>query len=151
MLHERFLRGLALSGAGVAIRVGAQELSYAEANRMALCWAGALTKAKAGTVGVLAAKGITAYVGILAGLYAGATVVPLRPDFPAARTQHMMDTAGVSAVVVDDKGLTALAGLRTDLLDLALFSRQPDGRINMPDVYRVGFGLGRMGGVKPIR
>ncbi|MEE8525690.1 MAG: hypothetical protein V3T72_17270 [Thermoanaerobaculia bacterium] len=42
-------------------------------------------------------------------------------------------------------------GLRDDLLDLALFSRQKDGRINMPDVYRVGFGLGRRGGVKPIR
>lgn len=26
-----------------------------------------------------------------------------------------------------------------------------DGRVNMPDVYRVGFGLGRKGGVKPIR
>ena len=44
-----------------------------------------------------------------------------------------------------------LGGLRTDLLDLALFSKQKDGRINMPDVYRVGFGLGRRGGVKPIR
>jgi hypothetical protein len=44
-----------------------------------------------------------------------------------------------------------LEGLRTDLLELALFSLQPDGRINMPDVYRVGFGLGRRGGVKPIR
>lgn len=42
-------------------------------------------------------------------------------------------------------------GLRDDLLELALFSRQKDGRINMPDVYRVGFGLGRMGGVRPIR
>jgi hypothetical protein len=44
-----------------------------------------------------------------------------------------------------------LPGLRRDLLELALFSEQPDGRINMPDVYRVGFGLGRRGGVKPIR
>jgi hypothetical protein len=42
-------------------------------------------------------------------------------------------------------------GLRDDLLALALFSRQRDGRVNMPDVYRVGFGLGRRGGVKPIR
>jgi hypothetical protein len=25
-----------------------------------------------------------------------------------------------------------------------------DGRINMPDLYRVGFGLGRRGGVKPM-
>ena len=24
-----------------------------------------------------------------------------------------------------------------------------DGRINMPDLYRVGFGLGRKGGIKP--
>jgi hypothetical protein len=43
-----------------------------------------------------------------------------------------------------------IEGLQKDLLDLALFSRQRDGRINMPDVYRVGFGLGRRGGVKPI-
>jgi hypothetical protein len=26
-----------------------------------------------------------------------------------------------------------------------------DGRINLPDVYRVGYGLGRRGGVKAIR
>ena len=44
-----------------------------------------------------------------------------------------------------------LEGLKEDLLDLALFSLQRDDRINMPDVYRVGFGLGRKGGVKPIR
>ena len=44
-----------------------------------------------------------------------------------------------------------IEGLRTDLADLALFSLQKDGRVNMPDVYRVGFGLGRRGGVKPIR
>jgi hypothetical protein len=25
-----------------------------------------------------------------------------------------------------------------------------DGRINMPDLYRVGFGLGRKGGVTPL-
>jgi hypothetical protein len=24
-----------------------------------------------------------------------------------------------------------------------------DGRVDMPDLYRVGFGLGRKGGVKP--
>ncbi len=25
-----------------------------------------------------------------------------------------------------------------------------DERVNMPDLYRVGFGLGRRGGVKPV-
>jgi len=42
-------------------------------------------------------------------------------------------------------------GLRDDLLDLGLLKRMQDGRINMPEVYRLAFGLGRRGGVKPIR
>lgn len=40
-------------------------------------------------------------------------------------------------------------GVRDDLEKLGLFQRMRDGRINMPDLYRVGFGLGRKGGVKP--
>jgi hypothetical protein len=42
-------------------------------------------------------------------------------------------------------------GLKQDLIDLGIFQEMRDGRINMPDVYRVGYGLGRKGGVKPIR
>jgi len=41
-------------------------------------------------------------------------------------------------------------GVREDLGRLGLLEvRKKDGRIDMPDLYRVGFGLGRMGGVKP--
>ena len=43
------------------------------------------------------------------------------------------------------------AGLISDLCDLGVFEPMRDGRINMPDVYRVGFGLGRRGGVRPVR
>jgi hypothetical protein len=42
-------------------------------------------------------------------------------------------------------------GLRKDLEALAVFMRMNDGRVNIPDVFRVGYGLGRRGGVKPIR
>lgn len=42
-------------------------------------------------------------------------------------------------------------GLLDDLIELGLFSRMHDQRLNMPDVYRVAFGLGRKGGVKPVR
>jgi hypothetical protein len=40
-------------------------------------------------------------------------------------------------------------GVREDLRRLGLLETKKDGRIDMPDLYRVGFGLGRKGGVKP--
>ncbi|MEW6282030.1 MAG: hypothetical protein AB1758_25725, partial [Candidatus Eremiobacterota bacterium] len=44
-----------------------------------------------------------------------------------------------------------LQGLLADLERLGLLARMLNGRYNMPDVYRVGFGLLRRGGVKPVR
>lgn len=40
-------------------------------------------------------------------------------------------------------------GVREDLQRLGLLETRRDGRLDMPDLYRVGFGLGRRGGVKP--
>ena len=40
-------------------------------------------------------------------------------------------------------------GLLDDLQRLGLIEVKKDERIDMPDLYRVGFGLGRKGGVKP--
>jgi len=42
------------------------------------------------------------------------------------------------------------AGVRRDVVSLGVFEVMKDGRINMPDLYRVGFGLGRRGGVRPM-
>ncbi len=42
------------------------------------------------------------------------------------------------------------AGVLEDLMGLGLVEQMSDGRINLPDVYRVGYGIGRRGGVKPI-
>ena len=47
-----------------------------------------------------------------------------------------------------DKGAE---GVRLDLESLGVFQRLLDGRVNIRDVYRVGYGLGRRGGVKPGR
>ena len=43
------------------------------------------------------------------------------------------------------------SGIRKDLEQLGLFEKLRDGRVNMPDLYRIGFKLGRKGGVKPSR
>ena len=42
-------------------------------------------------------------------------------------------------------------GVREDLESLRVFLRLRDGRVNIPDVFRVGYGLGRKGGVKRVR
>ena len=42
-------------------------------------------------------------------------------------------------------------GVREDLEFLGIFLRMRDERVNIPDVFRVGYGLGRRGGVKPAR
>ena len=41
-------------------------------------------------------------------------------------------------------------GLRRDLEAQGVFQRLLDGRVNIPDVYRIGYGLGRRGGVRPV-
>ena len=38
-----------------------------------------------------------------------------------------------------------------DLVELAVLYRTKDGRLNIPDIFRVGFGIRRKGGVKPPR
>ncbi|MEO5336760.1 MAG: hypothetical protein H7841_07700 [Magnetospirillum sp. WYHS-4] len=40
-------------------------------------------------------------------------------------------------------------GIREDLVRLGILTVKKDGRVDMPDLYRVGFRLGRKGGVKP--
>lgn len=42
-------------------------------------------------------------------------------------------------------------GVREDLEQLGIFYRMSDGRVHIPDVYRIGYGMGRKGGVKPVR
>ena len=41
-------------------------------------------------------------------------------------------------------------GVRRDLEILGVFERMNDERVNLPDVYRVGYGMGRRGGVKAV-
>lgn len=108
-LHTRFLRGLELSGGGAAIHVGDTTVTYERLHELALGWGGALVENGSRTVGVLAGKGVTAYAGILAALYAGAAVVPLRPDFPPARLSAMIGAAGADVIIADAHGLAALA------------------------------------------
>jgi amino acid adenylation domain-containing protein len=54
---------------------------------------------------VYAYRSKTAYVGVLASLYAGRGYVPLNRTFPTDRTRYMLERSGCSALVVDDRTL----------------------------------------------
>ena len=131
-LSARFMRGLALAADRPAIRFGARDVSYQETYERALRWAAALRSLPAvppRTIGVLADKGVTAYTGILAALFTGATVVPLHPDFPVARTRHMLETSGVSVVLADQHGSAVLEETELGLPALIPDSLTPGSRL----------------------
>ena len=85
-------------------------------------------------------------------------VVPLEFDEIAERWQsrgvldELTRQVARDGVKLPPRRLDAGAeGVRRDLESLGVFLRLLDGRVNIPDVYRVGYGLGRKGGVKPSR
>ncbi|MGY0236064.1 amino acid adenylation domain-containing protein [Longispora urticae] len=53
-------------------------------------------------VGLLGGRSLISYAGYLAALRLGATVVPMNPQFPAARTVAVASAAGVDLILVDD-------------------------------------------------
>ena len=122
-LYERFLRGLAKSPGGVAIRAANGEFTYDELHELALTWAGTVLAetGKPKAIGVLAGKSKEAYAGILAGLYTGITMVPLQPAFPAARTKQMIEAAGVEALIAEPASASALDQLRAEGVDIPAF------------------------------
>ncbi|TRV71428.1 AMP-binding protein [Streptomyces sp. 130] len=116
-LYDRFLRGLARSPEGVALRTGEFSLTYRELYDRALTWAGSLLDAlpeRPAAVGVLAGKSPDAYTAILACLFTGVPMVPLQPSFPVLRTLHMLEAAGVEALIVDAEAVPALEKLRAE-------------------------------------
>lgn len=112
-LHEWFLAGMQHNPLAEALRVGEQRISYQRLHEQALAVAGDVV-AGAGQprrVGLLASRTEQAYVGLLAALYAGATVVPLNPEFPAERTRQMIVEAKLDALIVDERGARLLPAL----------------------------------------
>lgn len=122
-LHDGFLHHAARSPAQVALTIGTRSWTYAEAADTALRWSARLFDAagqRPKRVGILGSRSETAYLGVLASLFAGAAFVPLNPKFPADRTRSMIVQAGLDALLVDGPSLPRLAevldGLGTPVL-----------------------------------
>ncbi|PWI44828.1 AMP-binding protein [Streptomyces sp. ICBB 8177] len=124
-----FERGMAVAPDAEALRVGNRHLTYRQVHDEALALAGALTSAVRGRprrVGLLAARSVRAYTGLLAATFAGAAVVPLNPAFPPARTAAMIEAAGVDVVIVDDDGAARLPDLAHTLAGVPVVDAPAD-------------------------
>lgn len=141
-LPGRFRRGLALSADREAIRVPGRSVTYAQAHDLALNWAGNLLHAcgePPSAIGVLAGKGLESYIGVLAALYCGVPVVPLQPDFPVARTRHMLGAANVSALIADERGYQLLPELfEGDRVPVIVPAAGLDARLSLDEPRRAG-------------
>ena len=66
--------------------------------------------------------------------------------------EHLFDRMQQDAVKLPPRHIDqGPDGVRRDLEGLRVFYRLFDGRVNIPDVFRLGYGLGRKGGVKPVK
>ena len=125
-LADWFAMGLVAAPNGIALRIGMAAWTYAELHALALKLGGAICAACDGrpsAVGVLAARSIECYAGILAASYSGAAVVPMSPGFPVERSLQMARVAGIQALIVDRQGASILSQLA-----------QADGMWNMPAI-----------------
>src|ERR1700676_3869352 len=95
-----------------ALSVDAQDCSYGELLGIVERVGSWLTERIAGPtprVGILASRSWEAYAGVLATSWAGATYVPLHPDWPEERLLRILKLAALDALIVDANGLKTLS------------------------------------------
>jgi amino acid adenylation domain-containing protein len=114
-LYEWFARTAGRFGGHPALEVDGQTLTYGEVRDRAEALAARLIAShgvgRPTRVGLLASRSVTAYAGYLAVLRTGATLVPLNPEFPAARNAAMASASGVELVVASHDHADAAAEL----------------------------------------
>lgn len=137
-LRSGFLRSAARSPDSLALSIGKRTWAYAELERTARIWAHALLHACDGRprqVGVLGYRSEVSFVGVTASLLAGATFVPLNPNFPPGRTRMMIELADLDAIIVQERYLPHLLqalpgeGIRPVIL-------VPDAQDSLPKLGR---------------
>ena len=125
-LAGRFARGRELSADRIAVRTPQGEVTYEDLHVQALACAGSIVRTDASVVGVLVGKSLSSYRAVLAGLYSGATVVPLSASFPAARLRRMIAVAGVDTLVATDDAGELPAELSRAGVDIPVVSADAD-------------------------
>lgn len=132
--YDWFDRSADAFGDCAALEVGGRRLTYAELRDRAERLAARLVEAHGGVVprrvGLLASRSVAAYAGYLAVLRAGATVVPLGPEYPASRNRGIVEAAGIDLVLTETVG----AGAELGAPELVADGDEAGGRAEYRDV-----------------
>ncbi|MEW5928134.1 MAG: condensation domain-containing protein, partial [Gemmatimonadota bacterium] len=102
--------------AAEALVFGRERLTYAELDRRAAALAARLRALGVGTdarVGLCAERSVEMVVGVLGILKAGAAYVPIDPAYPEDRVAYMLEDAGISVLLTQERvaaGLQAFGG-----------------------------------------
>jgi amino acid adenylation domain-containing protein len=125
-VHELFLVQAQKTPRAIALRAGADELTYAALVARAETVAQALAARGAGpgvVVAILAERSIDLVVGILGALVAGAAYLPLDSTYPRERIAYLLDDSGADLVLAQESLLALLEpGRATAPTTLALGS-----------------------------
>ncbi|MET0335690.1 MAG: amino acid adenylation domain-containing protein [Rhizobacter sp.] len=111
-LRSGFLRSVEQHGDRPALQLDAAVLSYSQLCLLAATLAQTLNQyAPAGEpalTAVFAHRSVTAYAGVLGGLFRGHGYVPLNPSFPTDRTRGMLIRSECQSLIVDANGAAQL-------------------------------------------
>ena len=146
-LGAGFHASVARYGDRPALKVGADELSYAELGARAGFIAQALVPAQSDPplTGVFAAGSVATYAGILGALMRGHGYVPLNPKFPDDRLAYMLTHSGCRSLIVDAEREARLGALLADVapgLTVIYADREDVAGIDLPGHQAVA-GKGR--------
>lgn len=109
----------------LALSVSGEDYTYrqlADQARRVAGWITATTGQNNPRIGILAARSLTAYVGILASSYAGAAYVPLNFKAPHDYLSDILRAAKIDALIVDRAGIDILEKESLDALPAAILS-----------------------------
>ncbi|MFL9907680.1 non-ribosomal peptide synthetase [Paraburkholderia sp. RL17-337-BIB-A] len=114
-IPERFAEVIAANAARVAVRCGAEQLSYGELDALSDAIANGLTACMPGgaRIGLSMQKSVLLVASVLGVLKAGCAYVPLDPAYPAERLRYFVENCSVDTVLADETSRRALgaAGL----------------------------------------
>uniref|UniRef100_A0A486XU80 Malonyl CoA-acyl carrier protein transacylase n=1 Tax=Rheinheimera sp. BAL341 TaxID=1708203 RepID=A0A486XU80_9GAMM len=119
-IHQLFAQQVSRTPEAVAVVCGDEALSYAEldvrANQLAHYLRAVHRVGAESRVGICQVRGIALVVSVLAVLKAGGAYVPLDVTYPQERLAYIIADAELVAVLCDDAGQVALAGVAVSLV-----------------------------------